>query len=262
MKLGAIGVVALLFAGYGLSKLRLATNGLRNAFSPSYWTKRNNGEFLFNTETNVFKRGPYNHKEICFTFDDGPHPASIERILAILKQYNAHATFFVVGKRVKENPKLAREIVESGNEIANHTQDHLRLDTLTMKQVKAEVENCETNVKRATGTKMTLFRPPGMRYTPEIIDYIKSKGYITVAYNIGAKDFTGKDVSGDVIKERILKQIEDGAIVLLHDNPLTADALPGILESLEKDGYKIKSVGETLKDLPHPISLPPQHVAG
>lgn len=215
---------------------------------------------LYNAANKLFKRGRRDRMEVCLTIDDGPHPKSLPRILAILKRYNAKATFFMVGKRIQESPALVRQVLGDGFEIGNHTQDHLRLDTLTAEQVHDQLAQCEANFEKATGgTKMTLFRPPGMRFTPAMFKVIGEFGYTTVDWNYGAKDFVAREhgpmVSGGAqnIVDYVLKNVTAGGIILLHDSPETADALPAILEGLKLKGLAVKDVCQALADLPTPV---------
>jgi peptidoglycan-N-acetylglucosamine deacetylase len=217
---------------------------------------------LYNPDNRLFKRGRRDRMEVCLTIDDGPHPKSLPRILEILKKYNVKATFFMVGKRIEESPALVREVLKEGHEIGNHTQNHPRLDSLSTEQARNELKLCETNFEKATGgTKMDLFRPPGMRFTPELFDVIKEFGYTTVGWNYGAKDFVlvknGPSVAGGQthIADYVLKNVTPGGIILLHDSPDTADALATILDGLKAKGLSVKDVTTMLAELPKPVHV-------
>src|SRR5262249_38895331 len=152
---------------------------------------------------------------------------------------NVKATFFMVGKRIQESPDLVRQALAEGHEIGNHTQNHPRLDSLSPDQMRIELSLCENSFEQATGgTKMILFRPPGMHLTDEVMQVADEFGYTTVDWNYGAKDFVlvtnGPTVAGSEgkIAEYVLKEVTPGGIILLHDNPDTADALPTILDGL------------------------------
>lgn len=256
-----IWLVVLVVAAAGFYKLNLIrkdVGGVKNMFSRAYWKERINGTDLYNPQTKFFKRGNRANHEVCLTFDDGPHPASCQPILDILKKYDAKASFFLVGKRIKEHPELAKAIIDSGNEVGNHTQDHLRLDTLRADQVKNELVNCETNFFRATGSHMHLFRPPGMRFNDDIMATVNKMNYVTVGWDVGAKDFVGANLKGktqspQLIADSVLKQLDDGVIILLHDNPDTAEALPAILDKLKADGYKVLDASQMMAHLPKPV---------
>lgn len=265
--IAAILILGLL--GFGVIKLRSAADGIKNALSLHYWYDRWTGAELFNKSEQYLKRGPRGLHQLVLTFDDGPHPSSAASILDTLKQEQVHAAFFVVGKRVKQSPGLVKRMIDEGHEVGNHTQDHLRLDQLTPQQIDSEILNCAINVRRACGRDMHLLRPPGMRLTPKVTKETEALGYTVVGWNIGAKDFIPDqqitDMSAeesntlrttpDQIVERVLRQVKDGTIILLHDNPVTAQALPQILTTLKGKGYQFVPVTKFLEELPQPVSV-------
>ena len=220
-----------------------------------HFRDRLRGEDLFSSQNHFLKRGVRNRKEVCLTIDDGPHPSACGDLLDALKDAQVPATFFVVGMRVKQHPEYIRRMIAEGHEVGNHTQDHIRLDTLSPKQVRDEIANCATNVQRAAGVKMTLFRPPGMRWNDDVMAEIKRQGYLTIGWNVGAKDFTGKEHTPEEVEERVMKQLGNGVIILLHDNPVTAAALPNILRRAKADGYRFISTTEMLSRLPKPVAV-------
>jgi peptidoglycan/xylan/chitin deacetylase (PgdA/CDA1 family) len=191
-----------------------------------------------------------------------------------LKKEGIHGTFFVVGMRVKEHPELVKRMIDEGNEVGNHTEDHIRLDTLPLKNVRAEIRNCEINVERAAGRRTHLFRAPGTRVTHDIMLMLKSMGYTTVGWNVGARDFippTTAHMSAEMIEDmnttpnqvadRVISNTKPGVIILLHDNPVTAAALPQIIKKLKADGYAFRTVTEMLAELPKPVRVVANPVA-
>lgn len=246
--------------------LRDAEGGLRNVFSLSYWTSHFNGLEYYRPSVGLFARGNDEHRDVCFTFDDGPHVKGAPFIMDVLKKEQIHGTFFVVGLRVKEHPELVKRMIEEGNEVGNHTEDHIRLDTLPLKNVRAEIRNCEINVERACGRRTHLFRAPGTRVTHDIMLWLKSEGYITVGWNVGAHDFippasgqmtpemiADMNTTPSQVADRVLQHVKPGVIILLHDNPVTAAALPTIIHALRKEGYGFKTVTQMLAELPKPV---------
>lgn len=271
---GALVVVA----AAGMWYVRREAEGLRNALSPKYWTDRATGRDEYEPEVAYFKRGPRKKKEVCLTLDDGPHGQCTLDELAALKAAHAKATFFVVGIRMREHPDLIRAMIDDGMEVGNHTEHHPRLDTLSLEGDKKEIEDCEQDFEKITGRRMTLFRPPGMHENDPILKIAKGLGYTTVGWNTAAHDFTPsrKDPgvtqeyldslksTPDQIADRITAHVREGSIILLHDQPLTAEALPKILSALEGDGYEFVSVSQALKDIDHPVKIdsnPPMNVA-
>ena len=260
---------AIVFALIGtLLYLRKAEGGLSNVFSLTYWQEHWNGLEMYRPSVAYFTRGNNEHKDVCFTFDDGPHIKGAPLILDVLKKEGIHGCFFVVGIRVREHPELVKRMIDEGNEVGNHTQDHYRLDTLHLKNVKSEIRNCEINVERACGRRTSLMRPPGMRINHDVMTAIKGMGYTTVGWNVGAHDFipatTAKmtpemiedmNTTPNQVAERVLANTKPGVIILLHDNPVTAAALPTIIHELRKQGYSFKTVAEMLAELPKPVHV-------
>ncbi len=265
----ALAIVSVLVIG-GAFWLRKEANGFHNAISYNYWHERFTGVETYKADIQYFTRGSRDHKDVCFTFDDGPHEAAAPLILDNLKKAGVHATFFVVGIRVKEHPELVKRMIDEGHEVGNHTQDHIRLDTLPLKNQRAEIENCAINIERACGRRPALLRPPGMRFKHETLIMAKELGYTTVGWNVGAKDFIVKitpkvsqelkddaNTTSDQVADRVLKNVKPGVIILLHDNPVTAKALPTIFERLRKEGYAIKTVTQMLAELDPPVIIDP-----
>lgn len=218
------------------------------------------GTYLFNDEKQLLRSGNPEMPKVALTIDDGPIPSATPKILEALKQSRAQATFFLVGTRIKEYPYLAREIVRQGHEVGNHTMTHPRLPDLNGGQILLELQGCEKEFRDATGHSMQLFRPPGMKLSDEVLEAAKSEGYITVDWTHACKDFATEDdalqITPSEIKARLFKNLKNGSILLLHNTPQTAEALPDVLAELRVMGYKVVSVRELLADLPQPIQIP------
>jgi len=223
---------------------------------------------MYRPSVAYFTRGNAEHRDVCLTFDDGPHVKGAPLIMDILKKEGIHGTFFVVGIRVREHPELVKRMIDEGHEVGNHTQDHIRLDTLPLQNVKAEIRNCEINVERAAGRRTALFRAPGTRVTHDIMLMVKSMGYTTVGWNVGAHDFippTTRQLTPEMIAEmnttpkqvadRVIENTKPGVIILLHDSPVTAAALPTIIQKLRAEGYAFKTVTQMLAELPKPVTI-------
>jgi peptidoglycan/xylan/chitin deacetylase (PgdA/CDA1 family) len=256
-------------AGFGLRKLQLNTEGLRNAFDPKYWKDRSVGEDEYIPRTAYFKRGPRDRMEVTLTLDDGPHGKCTEDELAELKSAGVTATFFVVGKKMRQYPDLVREMIADGMEVGNHTETHPRLDTLKLDGAKKEIIECGLDFEKITGRRMTLFRPPGMHENDPILQVAKDLGYHTVGWNVAAQDFTPskKDkgvtkeyldslkATPDQISDRVTSHVKNGAIILLHDQPVTAAALPKIISTLKEAGYTFVSCSQALAHIDHPVTI-------
>lgn len=234
----------------GVLWLRHDAHGLRNGFSPTYWVERLTGRLLYDPSKVYLKHGDPSEPVVALTFDDGPHPTSASQILDVLNRRHVKATFFLVGKRIKEHPEIVRRIIAEGHEVGNHTQDHLRLDTLRPDQIAHELDNCAVNVERAVpGQRLELFRPPGMRFNADVIEAAKQRGYTMVGWNDAAKDFISlshRHADPSFVERRVVDQVENGSIILLHDIPATAEVLDQILDAIEKKGFRIEPVSKML----------------
>lgn len=199
----------------------------------------------------ILVRGNTDLREVAFTFDDGPRPEVARDLLNTLGKEGVRATFFVVGKQVDLYPAIVRRMMNEGHEVANHTYNHPRLDDLDAKRIRSEIASCDKAIFRATGAHAALFRPPGMRYDDVVIDTAQDLGYVTIHWNVGAKDFTGAPEGS--VAERVLKNVTPGSVILLHGQPETVAALPEIVSSLRARGYRFVTVSQMLARLPRPV---------
>ncbi|MEW9700601.1 polysaccharide deacetylase family protein [Paenibacillus sp. SI8] len=187
-------------------------------------------------------------KVIALTFDDGPHPTYTPQILDLLKQYQAQATFFVVGNKVKLYPDLLKRELEEGHELANHTYSHAYLGGNT--NMKKEINKAEEIIHATTGYRCQLFRPPGGVFNDNLVSVVKKEGYKMVlwSWQLDTKDWSTPGVKR--IVDRVLLHSSNGNIVLFHDyveGPTqTIDALKIILPELTKRGYRFVTVSELL----------------
>jgi peptidoglycan/xylan/chitin deacetylase (PgdA/CDA1 family) len=194
----------------------------------------------------TFLAGNPSSKQIAITFDDGPHPNFTPKILAILKQYNAKATFFVVGEKAEQYPDLIRQEVAQGHNVGNHTYHHVNLTRIPTDYVPIEIKACGDVIKDITGKSPHLFRPPGGDYDRDVAMSAMSLGYITVLWTDDPGDYASP---GDkVITTRLLQKIDNGGIILIHDGiQQTIDVLPQILKYLQDKGYKFVTMDEMIQ---------------
>jgi polysaccharide deacetylase family sporulation protein PdaB len=191
--------------------------------------------------------GDTDRKLVAITFDDGPHPAYTPRLLAILKQYNAKATFFVVGERARQYPELIRDEVAAGHNVGNHTYHHVDLTKIPSEYVAAEMKACGSVIRHITGKAPHLFRPPGGNYDRQVASVADVLGYTMVLWSNDPGDYASP--GGKVIESRVLGNIRNGSIVLIHDGiEQTIEVLPRILKTLDERGYDFVTIDEMLQD--------------
>ncbi|MBS1724507.1 MAG: polysaccharide deacetylase family protein [Armatimonadetes bacterium] len=207
----------------------------------------------FQLEGDMLVSGNPSLHEVCLTFDDGPHPESMNRILDVLKKENVKATFFVVGKVVEQHPELVRRMMAEGHEVGNHTYSHKRLNQMPLGSARQEILACAAAVKRATGASMDLLRPPGMEYNNNVLYLSQELGYVTVHWNVVAADYV--PVRPDVVVQRVMDQVKDGSVILLHDSPDTALALETVIRKLKAQKYRFVTTTQMLARLPRPVFI-------
>lgn len=195
---------------------------------------------------NKIFEGNIGRKQVALTFDDGPHPAYTPQILRILKQYHAKATFFVVGEQAERNPELVKAEIAAGDNVGNHTYDHVSLVKIPDDYVGTEIKACGEVLKQITGRAPHLFRPPGGVYNEQVEQQAQSLGYTTVLWTNDPGDYASP--GEDVILQRTFSKINNGSIILLHDGiQQTIDVLPTILQYLKDHGYQTVTVDEMLR---------------
>lgn len=248
------GIVLSGLIGCGLVWNEYRHEPIRDAVNPMYWVRRMRGEDLYDPESRILHHGNRSLKEIALTIDDGPHEPTGEQLLDILRDWHVRATFFVVGRRVEERPDLVNRMLAEGHEVANHSMNHYRLDTLKPELVRREINDCDIQFCRITGRHLGLLRPPGVRYNDAVLKAARELDYVVVSWSEAAKDFL--DVSPDFIVNRILRRVENGSIILLHDDrPSTVTAMPRLLAALKRQGYRFVTVSEMLSHLPKPVAV-------
>jgi peptidoglycan/xylan/chitin deacetylase (PgdA/CDA1 family) len=186
---------------------------------------------------------PLNDKVVALTFDDGPNPSTTQKILDVLKQYGARATFFVLGDRAEEFPGILKQIYDNGNEIGNHSYDHKDFKKLSTEDMLDEVEKTNQIIFNAVGARPILVRPPYGNITENIASEI---GRACILWTVDPEDWKYKDV--DIDYNNVMDNVQDGDIVLMHDiYQASADAAVQIIKELTARGYKLVTVSQMIQ---------------
>ncbi|WP_405170242.1 polysaccharide deacetylase family protein [Paenibacillus sp. FSL H8-0280] len=184
-------------------------------------------------------------KYVALTFDDGPHPRVTPRVLKTLKEYNAKATFFMLGVQVEYYPDMAKKVAEAGHEIGNHSKSHPNLANMSLSEVRKQIIESYHQIKDATGEKPTLFRPPYGAMNESVKKVTKEQKTPIILWSVDSLDW--KSRNAQAVNKEVAKNIRSGSIVLMHDiHASTADALPQMLKSLKKQGYQFVTVSQLL----------------
>lgn len=179
-------------------------------------------------------------KVIALTFDDGPHPVYTPLILDLLEQYQAKATFFVVGEAARENRFLIKKMREQGHAIGNHSWNHLAMPLISRKERLKQIRDTQSEIN---AKRKKLFRPPwGFLTLSSYID-VKLLGYKIVLWDTVAFDWL--DRSSDKLFKQLDSNIKPGSIILMHDNlKPTFKPRDELIKALEK---YLKKYAETYK---------------
>ena len=196
----------------------------------------------------VYKRGNTEEHKIALTFDDGPHSEKTPKILDVLQQNNVKATFFIVGENANGNDDIIRRIIADGHEIGNHTFGHKYLLKADRCVIEREIDLCDDEIFNYSEYNARLFRPPGGIYDDLLTSICNDRGYDMVLWSIDTRDWAG--TSAQDIEKEILNNIEDGAIILLHDyicgESYTEVALMNVIPKLKELGYSFVTVSELI----------------
>lgn len=194
-------------------------------------------------------------KVVAFTFDDGPHPIYTQQIMKVFKENDAKGTFYVTGEHVEQYPEIARQLIEEGHEIGNHTYSHPRLAKLTPDETYQELERTDKIIQQTIGLKAPTFRPPYGSYNEQTVEVANKLGYEFIYWSDGldTKDFSSPGT--DKIIEQVKRELKNGSIILMHDSSeepecnrdQTVEALSVLLPELKSQGYDIVTVSDLLK---------------
>lgn len=179
-------------------------------------------------------------KCIALTFDDGPGPYT-DQILDTLKSKDAKATFFTIGRNVVANPDTVKREVDMGMAVGDHTWSHPVLSSVSDDTAKTEISKTAEAIWNATGTAPVAVRPPYGAFAKST----PHEGLPFVLWDIDSEDW--KNRNADITTKNIMSAAHPGGIVLMHDiHPSTAQALPGIIDQLQAQGYKLVTVPQLL----------------
>jgi peptidoglycan-N-acetylglucosamine deacetylase len=185
---------------------------------------------------------PLADKEVVLTFDDGPWPGTTRAVLDALAEECTHATFFLVGQRVRENPVIARQIRDAGHTLAHHSMTHPNLSHLSNEKAQDNIARGIAAVDEALGlgAAAPFFRFPGFADTPDLVEWLDAQNIGTFGTDIWASDWN--PMSPQAQLTLLLSRLErrGRGIVLFHDTKQqTAKMLPAFLRELKSRGYRV-----------------------
>ena len=200
---------------------------------------RPRGQSWVETETD-FRAAP-GRAEVALTFDDGPDPAATPRVLEVLEREQVAATFFLIGRRVEQYPRLVAEMAARGHALGNHTYRHLaRFSVLGRRSLAEEIDRAQAAIALASGRTPVLLRPPAGHKNLFLGRLLRERGMRCVAWSARAFDTRRRDPRAVV--DYLAERARTGSILLLHDQTCVQarmpDALPRLIDRLRARGFQ------------------------
>lgn len=186
--------------------------------------------------------GNSSKKQVALTFDDGPDAQSTPALLELLREHEIEAAFFVIGKKVDADPKLANQILRGGHLLENHTHEHsYATNFYSTVKLTAELTRAQQAIEKHTGTTPKYFRPPVGLSNPNTFHAAAALRLKVIGWNIRSLDTKLTDPAR--IVQRIERGLKPGAIILLHDGNIPAERLVVtvklLLAKLREHGYEV-----------------------
>ena len=184
-------------------------------------------------------------KCVAFTFDDGPTPYT-DRLLTVLTDAGAKATFFMIGNKVAANPDGAKRVADAGMEIGNHTWEHPNMTTIPAQFVPEQLSKAQDAITAATGVTPDIWRPPGGLTDGSVNAVAAKDGLAGILWDVIPFDWIN-DANTAATRYMLMTQIKPGSVVLFHDSySSTVDLVEQFLPVLKANGYHLVTVSELL----------------
>ncbi len=210
----------------------------------------------FGSQADITRRNPTAGNKVVLTFDDGPSEAFTPEILKILAEKKVFATFFLVGKHVEQYPEIARQIVDQGHEVGNHTYGHITVPNSPPPQLTAQIMRTNLIILQQAGTYPLYLRPPRGLYDMRMRRIAKLLGQELVLWSLSSQDWHPRATTAGVIR-RVLDRVSPGDIILFHDSGSllnsegssrrpTVEALGPIIDGLREKGLDVVKLEDFL----------------
>lgn len=184
-------------------------------------------------------------KCVALTFDDGPGPYT-DRLLKVLADNDAKATFFLIGNKVAADPAGARRIADAGMEIGSHTWEHPNMTAIPAADIPAQFSKANDAILAATGQRPVLVRTAGGLTNDQVLAEAGKQGLADINWDVIPFDWAN-DANLDASRQILMSQIKPGSVVLLHDTySSTVDLTYQFIPVLKANGYHLVTVSKLL----------------
>ena len=190
--------------------------------------------------------GDKDKKYIYLTFDNGYEAGFTSKILEVLKQNDVKATFFITAHYLNTHEELVKQMIDEGHIVGNHTVNHKSMPSLDEETIKKEVMDLHQAVYSKFGYEMKYIRPPKGEYSERTLSFTNSLGYKTVMWSFAYEDWDEKkQPDEEQAKEKILKNLHNGEIMLLHGTSKTnTNILDSVIKEIKNQGYEIRGIDD------------------
>ncbi len=192
-------------------------------------------------------------QELFLTFDDGPIPGPTQFALDVLKQFQAHATFFCIGDNIQKHPEIFKRIIAENHQVGNHTFHHLKGWGTSTEKYVANVQSCAEEIRanldfpfssNLSHPSKHLFRPPYGRIRSKQINALKDNHEI-IMWDVLTSDYS-PSLSPEKCLQGTIKASRPGSIVVFHDS-LKAErnmtyVLPRYIEHFRNLGFEFRAL--------------------
>lgn len=211
------------------------------------WIEQYNGYYIDHRHNDLSE-----DKVLYLTFDAGYENGNVEKILDTLKQEQVPGAFFVLGNLIARNPELIKRMATEGHIVANHTNLHKDMTKVnTLDEFQKELDDLKRLYQSVTGADLAnYYRPPEGKFNKQSLAYANQLGYKTIFWSFAYADWDNdKQPSPESAKAKILDNIHNGAILLLHPTSATnAQILKDVIQRLKTDGYRFGTLDELTKE--------------
>ena len=208
----------------------------------------------FGAQADIIRKKPAIGNKVVLTFDDGPSRDYTPQILKILAEKNVRATFFLVGAQVEKYPEVARQIVDEGHEVGNHTYGHITVPHAPPTQLTSQIMRTNLAILQHAGRYPQYLRPPRGLYDMRLRRIAMLLGQELVLWSVSSQDWHPRTNSG-IVAKRVIERTSSGDIILFHDSGSllkqegsnrrpTVEALSPIIDGLRDKGLEIISLEE------------------
>lgn len=201
----------------------------------------------------TFKGLPPHSRQLALTYDDGPNDPNTKQLLDVLAKHTVLATFFLIGRYAQQRPEIAREIVEAGHVVGNHTFTHPLLTFRSETEIRQQLLDCRAALQDVIGQHSNLFRPPFGGRRPAVLRIARELGLEPVMWNVTGYDWNAPPAAE--IERKVRRQIRGGDVILLHDGghkqmgadrSQTVSATEHLITRFKEKGYEFVTIPQMM----------------